>query len=163
MRLSTALFASIVAICCTVGIVNSQIMFADGSVQTTAFDGSVSVPSGKAFSFSKRFDSQVDQSQSVSPVVPSGQELVILKIISPSTGNSGNMFKLESYVSDQDTILLTFYEISEYTNPNPLTYDYPDGTIVVDEGRTLFIRNLWYPDSNYLEGTITILGYYRDK
>ena len=47
MRLSTALFGSVVAICCTVGLVSGQVKFADGSEQTTAFTGQTTVPTGR--------------------------------------------------------------------------------------------------------------------
>ena len=105
MKLSTAVFASIVAICCTVSYVTGQIQFSDGSVQNTAYDSPV-VASVDRFNFtdnsSYNWESEfgVLPGWPISPVVPAGQELVILQINDTSFGN---------------------YYTAAYPNPNELT------------------------------------------
>ena len=47
MKVSTVLFASILAICLTVGYVSGQVRFPDGSEQTTAFSGSIVIDEGE--------------------------------------------------------------------------------------------------------------------
>jgi hypothetical protein len=77
MKASTALFASVVAICCTVSLVTGQINFADGTVQSTAYEPRVVAPADR-FSFS--FDVTHSKESSAVVQVPLGQELVVLQI-----------------------------------------------------------------------------------
>lgn len=152
MKISTALFASILSICLTAGYVSGQISFPDGSVQTTAFDSPV-VASADRFNFTTNVNITglpVGLGMALSPVVPAGQELVILQI----NGSSSN--KYTSRLPSPD----------ELTNPIDIAYPYtvvsinfPDGAVVIDEG-----RQLWGTDdyNGYLY-PCQVLGYYRTK
>ena len=154
MKISTALFASIVAICCTVGIVNSQIMFADGSVQNTAFNDTFSIPSGDAFSYYQRSTGSGDSQ--LSDTVPSGRELVILKIYKSGGGTQ----RFEAKVNGSEPIIMASPSLgvfSSYSDVWIQVLEFPNGTCVVDEGYQLWLFDM------YGFSELHVLGYYRDK
>ena len=161
MKISTAVFASIVAICCTVSYVTGQIQFSDGSVQNTAFDSPV-VASVDRFNFTDNdiygwfteFGSL--PGYPISPVVPAGQELVILQINSFYFGN----YYTAVYPSPNE---LTDPIDIAYTAYNMPILDFPDGTLVVDEGRQLIAGSQSIINGNDLYYPCQVLGYYRDK
>ena len=163
MKLSTALFGSVVAICCTVGLVNGQVKFADGSEQTTAFTGRMTVPPGKAFHvFIPSTGILSTGKHQLSPPVPTGQELVILQTASISSG-----FYLSSRIGGIDPkYLILTREISANYYPDGAVNNYPDGTLIVDEGQELWIE---VTDYDYTGSETArffgsrVLGYYRDK
>jgi hypothetical protein len=87
----------------------------------------------------------------LSPVVPAGQELVILQI---NSRNAANIYTSRLPSPDELTNPIDIAEPSGYSVLN-----FPDGTVVVDEG-----RQLWGSDccNGYLY-TCQVLGYYRTK
>ena len=169
MKASTALFASVVAICCTINLVTGQIHFADGTSQSTAYTGQAGahllgengyyIPGDAAFTFHVNTVGTFN----TSGTVPMGQELVVLKcLIAGRHGNSAFF----STVADGggDPILITelrqgYSSGSGYSKPGHDVYDFNDGTFVIDEGRYL---ELVVEGSSTLR-PFTIFGYYRYK
>jgi hypothetical protein len=161
MKVSTALFASILSICLTAGYVSGQINFADGSVQTTAYEGKSAVQSGDAFS--RVFQTVVGTAGTgapLSPTVPAGKELVILQT---------NGFGFRNYLHSRlpspneatDPIFLAIVgRSSDGDGKTSPTNNYPDGTVIVDEGRQLWGQ---YEGNNGYVYDCAIYGYYRDK
>ena len=151
MKISTALFASILSICLTAGYVSGQIQFPDGSVQTTAFDSPV-VASADRFNFTTNYDIgglPAGPGMALSPVVPAGQELVILQI--DSAYSSANYYTSRLPSPDELTNPI------DIAAPGGNTLNFPDGTVVVDEG-----RQLWGVSYQSLY-SCSVLGYYRSK
>jgi len=170
MKLSTALFGSVVAICCTVSLVSGQVKFADGTEQTTAFTGLTTVPSGKAFHVYIPSSGVVGSRYQLSDPVPTGQELVILQAYEAisSVFNEGPKFAYLSSRIDgiEPKYLTSFRQVSQET-PDFSGNNYPDGTFIVDEGEELWLES---NDSDTedsrpypLHGGVRVLGYYRDK
>jgi len=168
MRPSTALFASVVAICCTINLVTGQINFADGTSQSTAYTGQSGengyyIPGDAAFTFHAVIDGTSNTyTFNTSGTVPSGQELVVLQcLISGDEGRSAFL----STVADGggDPILITELKQSspygESYRPGHEVYDFNDGTFVIDEGRYLELELEFYDDVQ----PFTIFGYYRYK
>ena len=163
MKISTALFGSVVAICSTVGLVNGQVKFADGSEQTTAFTGFTTAPPGKAFHVYIPSTGILSTGKhQLSPPVPTGQELVILQTASNNQG-----FYLSSRIGGIDPKYLIYCrEINPTYDPDGILNNYPDGTLIVDEGQELWIEVSDYDhtDSEYEKfGRARVLGYYRNK
>jgi hypothetical protein len=155
MKISTALFGSILVICCTVGLVNGQVKFADGTEQTTAFTGRTTVATGKAFHVFTPSVGILSKGQSqLSDPVPAGQELVILQ----AKGQSDSF--ISTRIGGGDPLYLDFLNSFDIQN-------YPDGTLIVDEGQELWIEVSDNPNVLLTETLrfryIQILGYYRDK
>ena len=172
MKASTALFASVVAICCTINLVTGQIHFADGTSQSTAYTGQAGahllgengyyIPGDAAFTFHVNTVGTFN----TSGTVPMGQELVVLKcLIAGRHGNSAFF----STVADGggDPILITELKqgrpgsSSGYYQPGSEVYDFNDGTFVIDEGRYLELElagGFTSPGE-----PVTIFGYYRYK
>ena len=167
MKPSTALFASVVAICCTINLVTGQINFADGTSQSTAFvgasagGGTTAVPPGDAFNFTTNgtiSDLPDDTGMDLSGTVPAGQELVILQVYTPHY----RLYLYSRWPSPDEAI--NPIDIA-YVNGATTNYDrvrvlnFPDGTVVIDEG-----RQLW-GDGSYYDRLLpcSVLGYYRDK
>ena len=158
MRLSTSLFASIVTICCTVGIVNSQILFADGSVQTTAFGGDFVIPSGDAYNYTvNNFGQNLTEIEITQGDVVLSKELVILKMYAHP-----NIELISRGVDVLDELLASSDLGTGVTsNGTPTLVEFPNGSVVVDGGRALRIRET---SGGYLSnGSAQILGYFRDK
>ncbi len=75
MKLSTALFVSLVAICCTVTSIYGQIIFSDGTSQTTSFNGAKKPrPQSQYY---ERITFQSSNYAESTLIVPNGKELVI--------------------------------------------------------------------------------------
>ncbi len=161
MKASTALFASVVAICCTINLVTGQIHFADGTSQSTAYTGQSGengyyIPGDAAFSV--YIEASMGGIFDVSGTVPIDQELVILQCT--IHGRSGQKAHLYT-VAGMDSIKLTQAQAGDTSGgtgnvfyPWHATFNYIDGTLLVDEGRYLEVNT---------SAAVTILGYYRDK
>ena len=169
MRPSTALFASVVAICCTINLVTGQIHFADGTSQSTAYTGQAGengyyIPGDAAFTFHAVTDGTSNTyTFNTSGTVPSGQELVVLQcLISGRLGYSAVL----STVADGGGNPIRITELkqgrglgSDYYRPGQEVSDFNDGTFVIDEGRYLELVLEFYGDQE----AVTIFGYYRYK
>ena len=154
MKISTALFASILSLCLTAGYVSGQIQFPDGTVQSTAYEPRVVAPEDR-FSFS--FDVTHSKESSAVVQVPLGQELVVLQIYVHAEEYGFYTFGYLHLQSTNDVGEDIVPLATLMTKPAGvgLTRSFPDGLIVVDEERYLA-----FFDSN---GYFEILGYYRDK
>lgn len=157
MKASTALFASIVVVCCTVGIVNSQILFADGSVQTTAFDGEVTIPIGRHFDLVTDANAFPTGPVNMSSNVPAGQQLVILKVIVGIGSGTGSHYLLYSQLNAMSPKFLARVTALDGSGQ---TYEFPNGSVIIDEGRSLWVSCF---DKVKVTDNFTTLGYYRDK
>ena len=96
----------------------------------------------------------------MSQTVPAGKELVILQIMA---GQSGNVYssRLPSPNHLVDPInVADLYNPKGYSAGFPGVINYPDGTVVIDEGRQLW--GVAHPNLNYLDAC-SVVGYYRDK
>ena len=167
MKASTALFASVVAICCTVSFVSGQVRFADGSEQTTAYTGKSTVPPGDAFRH-YTYSTVVGIARlQLSDTVPAGRELVVLQVLTHSANYSYNVLSSRLPIPNDDTDPIPLVNCGAPAGTvegSMKTYNYPDGTVVVDEGRQLWWEYYWLPDP--ISPTLTnfsVLGYYRDK
>ena len=165
MKPSTALFASVVAICCTINLVTGQIHFADGTNQSTAYTGQAVasvVPPGKAFTFN---GPSSDGTFNTSGTVPMGQELLVLQcLISGDLDLLAHLYNVAG--GGGDPILITRLRqggeiTSDHYRPGHEVYDFHNGTFVIDEGRylELVVSGYW----NQYSDPVTIFGYYRDK
>lgn len=156
MKVSTALFASILCICLTASYVSGQIRFADDTVQTTAFHPAT-VPSGQAYSFYKSlvFD------ESISATVPVDQELVILQVTLGYNGNFDPLI-LESVLPNLTNPVALAGISPPYRDGegNRSVHHFPDGTVVVDEGRQLYVNAT---NAFFAADDATVLGYFRNK
>ena len=160
MKASTALFASVVAICCTVSFVSGQVKFADGTEQTTAYSPRI-IKSSDKFNFTVNFGltGLPAEGMQLSDTVPAGQELVILQINSAT--NTGNYYssRLPSPNELTNPIDIAKPHIDTYYSfDKQLTLDFPDGTVTIDEG-----RQLWGAYGQSGLKPCSVLGYYRDK
>ena len=163
MKASTALFASVVAICCTINLVTGQINFADGTSQSTAYTGQAGengyyIPGDAAFTFYANAAGTFN----TSGTVPMGQELVVLKCLIAGRNGYSAFF---STVADGggDPILITELKQGDgnYYRPGHEVYDFNDGTFVIDEGRYLELElEAGFTSSGE---PVTIFGYYRYK
>lgn len=152
MKISTALFASILTICLTVSFVSGQIAFPDGSVQTTAFEPR-QIASTDRFNFIGS-----NGSAPISLIVPAGRELVILQVEVFDNVDEGFAQLLSRLPSpNQNVGIQTIARVGdkdEFFFPgHDGSYTYPDAIVVVDEGRQLWV----------IGDTCQVLGYYRDK
>ena len=171
MKASTALFASVVAICCTINLVTGQIHFADGTSQSTAYVGQAGengyyIPGDAAFTFYAVIDGSVtDNTFNTSGTVPSGQELVVLQcLISGDLDLLAHLYNVAG--GGGDSILITRLRqggeiTSDHYRPGHEVYDFHNGTFVIDEGRylELVVSGYW----NQYSDPVTIFGYYRYK
>ena len=92
MKASTALFASVVAICCTINLVTGQIHFADGTSQSTAYtdqpgshmlgEYGYHIPGDEAFTFHLN----TGRTFNTPGTVPMGQALVVIKCLDRQRG-----------------------------------------------------------------------------
>jgi hypothetical protein len=133
--------------------VTGQINFADGTVQSTAYEPRVVAPEDRfSFPFSVDYKYTADVVQ-----VPVGQELVILRVyvhdVEFGATNLGHLQLQSTNDVGEDIVPLATLMIKP--SAVGLTRSFPDGLIVVDEERFLAV----FESHGYFE----ILGYYRDK
>lgn len=172
MKLSTAVFASILSVCLTVSYVSGQIVFPDSTVQTTAAGGGVFiVQPGDAYHYSyNSYYSELIGTLAeypyggpISDPVPAGYELVILQIsVHGDTNSPAHYF----YEVDQGGVGYSLY--SAYNQDTdayaPETVHFPNGVFTIDEGNQLYVSDRPVENSGdrYYRNT-TVFGYYRQK
>ena len=155
----TGVIAVTVTVAIGVTLVKAQIIFADGSQQVTAFRDFVPPP-GTAFNYTVVTPGGSVPTALVMAAapVPAGKELVIRQITS-YVGLGG---------------FLLYSDIQALTDPIPIlsfpaavsggiNLTFPDGLLVVDEGRVPTISGPLYDFGTCCNQEITILGYFRDK
>ncbi len=158
----------IVGLTATVG---AQILFPVGGHQSMALRSPVPPP-GAAFAEVVPYgpgDSLVPLSVGG---VPRGKELVVLQI-NMSGYFPGMKATLESRLPSprekEDPILLTLFRLPHLGASGEVTQDkfnFPDGTVTVDEGRQLWFQFLSVdlaPQPTGISSGLSVLGYYRDK
>lgn len=126
-----------------------------------------SVPSGDAFAETVVV-SATSKSQVVSPVpVPAGRELVVLQVrFSQAKPISTIDSRQPSPYEAIDPIMLSILAPENAVNQTIFVNDFPDGTIVVDEGRELWVATRHEVTLKLQvkpQSAFTVLGYYRDK
>ena len=155
------------------GIVRAQIVFPDGTQQSTAF-GPTSFSTGTAFAEVVPFAPD-DILIAISPeAVPQGKELVVLQVFFPNVSAIiPPSFTLESRLASPN-------EAAEPINlvycPTPMvlhagrifpeTIEFPNGTVIVDEGRQLWLQfreSDFVPKPARKTSALSVLGYFRDK
>lgn len=160
-KLKILLFAAGVSIVAG-GVVGAQVIFPDGTEQSTAFTGRAAVPVGDSFSIVFITGSGGPSIQVVSATVPSGQELVILQT---RFGLGATLhYTLESRLPTPNENTLPL--LLALVNQDPVA-DFPDGVVVIDEGRQLWVQqrdDFGDPvGAGFSKVAISFLGYYRNK
>lgn len=176
MKIEIPLFVTLVALVAVIiGVltagVGAQIAFPEGTQQTSVLRVSVPAP-GAAFAEVVPFG----PSDTLVPLsvggVPAGRELVVLQI-NMSGYFPGMMATLDSRLPSpneaEDPILLTLFRLphlgaSGYSTGHQ--FNFPNGTVTVDEGRQLWFQFLSVdlaPLASGKQSALSVLGYYRDK
>jgi hypothetical protein len=159
MKVSTAAFASILAVCLTVSYVSGQIVFPDSTVQSTAAGGSFVVQPGDAYHFSNITSIALGTPEEfpyggpISDIVPSGYELVILQI-------SSYLGSPQFYTVDQSDVA-TFAFLGLGSGSYTPTVSFPNGVFVIDEGHQLYGQITQSGISKI--AICSVFGYYRQK
>jgi len=153
-----------------VEIVRAQIVFPDGSSQETAFQGFTQVPPGAAYTRTRHFvtgSSSGTIPSNSGDVVPAGKELVVLKVIGWNTVLSTLDSRLPSPNQNISPVTLAMFVRSDASNNTLFEMDFPDGAVVVDEGRQPYLA---FRDGSTFNltttggpQTFTVIGYIRDK
>lgn len=176
IKIEIPLFVALIALVAVIiGVltagVGAQIVFPEGTQQTTAPRVSAPPP-GAAFAevvpFGP-FDTLVPISVGG---VPAGRELVVLQV-NMSGYFPGMMATLESRLPSpneaNDPILLTLFHLPHLGASGEVNRDqfnFPDGTVTVDEGRQLWFQFLSFdlaPIAAGKQSGLSVLGYYRDR
>jgi hypothetical protein len=161
------LIVSVVTVGIAAGIVRAQIVFPDGSTQETAFPGFTQVPTGAAYTRTQFFPAGSSSGPLATDVVPAGQELVVLKVIGWNTILSTLESRLPSPNQNNFPITLAMLVRSDASNNTLFEMDFPDGAVVVDEGRQPFLA--FRSGTNFSltttagAQTFTVIGYLRLK
>lgn len=150
MKISTALFASIVTICCTATLVSGQLIFNDGTSQNTSFNGARKPRPQSQFTEIINIPSPIPRTGTSSFVVPNGQELVIRRVSGPSLNGNGMIIRSQSSSTPNDIFDVVYIHGENHQ-------DLPDGTVVIDEERKLVLEGI------ISQGFVGVSGYLRRK
>lgn len=161
-----------VAIGVAANIVRAQLVFPDGTQQTTAFR-SVRVPAGAAFAEVVVVGTSIAL-VSIGDPIPPGKELVILQVRLPLATGIPSHFSLESRLPspNQGTGPIN---LAYASSPNssgivtalpPEAVIFPDGTVTVGEGRQLWLQfrgRTFDPVFTQMSFAVSVLGYFRNN
>ncbi len=132
----------------------------------TGFRASV-IPTGDAFAETVVMSSSNELQVVSAAPVPSGRELVVLQV---RFSQAKPICTLDSRrpapYEDKDSILLSILVAENTVNQSVFINDFPDGTVVVDEGRELWVASrheVTLKLQTKPQSAFTVLGYYRDK
>jgi len=125
------------------------------------------VPSGEGFAETVVMGSTSKLQVVSSEPVPPGRELVILQVrFSQAKPLCTLDSRRPSPYEDKDPILLSILVAENTVNQSVFLNDFPDGTVVVDEGRLLWVASrheVTLKLQTQPQSVFTVLGYYRDK
>jgi hypothetical protein len=130
---------AILTVAVTVEIVRAQILFPDGTMQDTAFLGDTAVPVGAAYTRTFFFPGGTASAHLSTDNVPSGQELVILKVIGWNTTLSTLDSRLPSPNQNNSPITLAMLVRPTAVDNAFFEMDFPDGAVIVGQGRRPYL------------------------
>lgn len=150
-------------------VARAQIIFPDQTLQTTAFTEGRSIPTGANYIRTITILSGTPLSPISATAVPADRELVILKAVGWNIPLSTLESRLPS--PNQNNLPITLAVLSrELASDNTqFQMDFPDGAVIVDEGRQPWINfrsNVDFSSTSSPGGQVsalTIIGYLRLK
>jgi hypothetical protein len=155
----------VVTVAVAVEVVRAQIIFPDGTTQETAFPGDSAVPTGAAYTRTAHFPAGSPSGPLSNEAVPNGQELVVLKVIGWNTVLSTLDSRLPFPNQNTNPIVLAMLIREDASNNALFEMDFPDGAVVVGQGRQPYLafRDASTFNLTTTGGTqvITVIGYLR--
>lgn len=165
--LSVALIVALTVVI-TDRVARAQIIFPDQTLQTTAFTEGRSVPTGTAFIRTRTITSNSAALAITVDTIPADRELVILKMVGWNIPLCTLESRLPSPNQNTGPIVLSVLARELASDNTQFTMEFPDGAVVVDEGRQPWLNfrsNVDFSSTNSPSGVsaLTLIGYIRLK
>lgn len=163
-------FLGILVVSAAVGItaqvVRAQIVFPDSTIQNTAFTGKTAVAPGNAFVRTISFPSGSAPAAITLDLVPTGKELVVLKLVGYNVPLATLESRLPSPNQNNGPITLAVLARNAAAGEQ-FNMEFPDGAVIVAAGRQpwLVYRNgttFAVANSPTGLGAMTLIGYLRN-